>query len=309
MMKGKQAWTQWEEENLADDFAIRVAKGLRMLPAPGFDLAGTLASGQAFHWREMAGGYVGLIGKEPVFARQRQPGAMEVTRDAERAAQHYLALDHDMEAIVGSFPAGDSALARAVAFAPGLRLLRQPAWECLATFITSSMKQVAHIAHISHTLRRRFGQPVAFHGAVLHAYPEPEALARAGEGALRECGLGYRAPFLEQTARLVAEGRLDLSLLTDPRVSDEEALALLLQAPGVGPKIANCVLLFAGQRLGFFPIDVWIERVLRAAYFPRRKKLPAGFLPRFAKEHFGPYGGYAQQFLFHHARLGGKDGA
>lgn len=298
-----------EAEAVASAFAARAAEGLQTIAAPGFDLASTLLSGQAFHWQKVAGGYAGLIGKTPVFLREQGPGMIGLTPGTKETARHYLALDHDMEAIVASFPADDAVLAQAVAFAPGLRLLRQPAWECLATFITSSMKQVAHIAHISHTLRRRFGEPVAFHGAVLHAYPEPEALARAGEAALRACGLGYRAPFLEQTARLVAEGKLDLSLLADPGISDEEALALLLQAPGVGPKIANCVLLFAGQRLGFFPIDVWIERVLRAAYFPRRKKLPAGFLPRFVRQHFGPYGGYAQQFLFHHARLGGKGGA
>ena len=267
-----------------------------------FDLAATLGSGQVFHWRPVDGGFLGLIDRTPVFLRQPSPGRLEVSPGGASAAAAYLALDHDLDAITATFPADDEALARAVAYAPGLRLIRQPAWECLATFITSSLKQVPHISRISHTLRERFGDPVPLAGRILHTYPGPDALARAGEEELRRCGLGYRAAFLAATARLVADGRLELSFLTDPGVPDDEALARLTAAPGVGPKVASCVLLFAGQRLGFFPIDVWIERTLRELYFPRRRKFPAGFLARFARRHFGPYRGYAQQFLFHHAR-------
>lgn len=269
-----------------------------------FDLAATLGSGQVFHWLPHAGGFTGLIDRTPVRLRQDGPEAIQASAGTEAAVAHYLALDHDLDAITATFPPEDEALARAVAHAPGLRLIRQPPWECLATFITSSLKQVAHISQISHTLRRRFGEPVAWDGPALHTYPGPEALARAGEAALRECGLGYRAKYLAETARLVADNRLDLGFLTDPSVPDDAALAALQRAPGVGPKVAACVLLFAGQRLGFFPIDVWIERTLRDAYFPRRRTFPTGFLARFAHRHFGPHRGYAQQFLFHHARTG-----
>jgi len=287
-------------------------RGLAGMPAvtltvQRFDLAATLASGQVFHWRPVDGGFLGLIDTTPVFLRQPTPDRLEINgHGAAVLAAHYLALDHDSEAIVSTFPADDATLAAAVAYAPGLRLIRQPAWECLATFITSSLKQVPHIARLSHTLRGRFGKPVDFDGLTLHTYPSPAALAAVGEAALRQCGLGYRAAYLAATARLVDSGALDLGFLTDPCVPDDEALRRLTQAPGVGPKIASCVLLFAGQRLGFFPIDVWIERALRERYFPRRRKFPAGFLARFAHQHFGPYRGYAQQFLFHHARTGGK---
>lgn len=277
------------------------------LPVQRFDLAATLASGQVFHWRAADGGALGLIDTTPVLLRQPTPDRLEIIGDGPAAlAAHYLALDHDAEAIVSTFPADDATLAAAVAYAPGLRLIRQPAWECLATFITSSLKQVPHIARLSHTLRERFGKPVDFGGTTLHTYPGPAALATAGEAALRQCGLGYRAAYLAATARLVDSGALDLGFLTDPDVPDDEALRRLTQAPGVGPKVASCVLLFAGQRLGFFPIDVWIERALRERYFPRRRKFPAGFLPRFAHRHFGPYRGYAQQFLFHHARTANR---
>lgn len=288
------------------------------LPVRRFDLAATLGSGQVFHWQPSdeprTGAFLGLIDRTPVILRQPAPSRLEIITGALSAASavpapniaadvsRYLALDHDLDAIVASFPSGDTALAAAVAHAPGLRLIRQPPWECLATFITSSLKQVPHIARISHTLRRRFGERLDCLGQTLHTYPSPAALARAGEHALRECGLGYRAPYLAATARLVDSGKLDLAFLTDPAVPDDDALVRLTAAPGVGVKVASCVLLFAGQRLGFFPIDVWIERTLRERYFPRRRHFPSGFLARFARRHFGPCRGYAQQFLFHHAR-------
>jgi N-glycosylase/DNA lyase len=287
-------------------FRDHLGRGLACLPVRRFDLAATLGSGQVFHWQPLAGGFVGVIDRTPVFLRQPEPDRLEVSAGAAETVHSYLALDHDLDAIVATFPPDDAALRTAVAFAPGLRLIRQPAWECLATFITSSLKQVAHIARLSHALRRCAGDPVAFHGLALHAYPGPAAVAALGEPRLRACGLGYRAPFLARTASMVAAGTLDLARLTDPRVSDDDALAGLLEAPGVGPKIASCVLLFAGQRPGAFPIDVWIQRTLRTLYFPRRRSLPPEFLAGFARRHFGPWRGYAQQFLFHHARVGGK---
>jgi N-glycosylase/DNA lyase len=272
------------------------------LPVQRFDLEATLESGQVFHWQRIGGGYFGLIDRTPVWLHQPAPDVLETTAGTESLVSHYLALDHDLDAITATFPAGDAALAHAVDYAPGLRLIRQPAWECLATFITSSLKQVPHISQISHRLRSRFGEAVEGTDPQLHAYPTPAALAAAGEEALRACGLGYRAAYLAATARLVDSGSLDLHFLSDAQISDEDALAQLQRAPGVGPKVAACVLLFGGQRLGFFPIDVWIERTLRERYFPRRKKFPPGFLARFAHRHFGPYRGYAQQFLFHQAR-------
>ena len=274
------------------------------LPVRRFDLAATLGSGQVFHWIATEETSAGLIDQLPVEVRQPAPGWLDVTEGAEAAVARYFALDHDLDAIEATFPSEDAALSAAVRFAPGLRLIRQPAWECLATFITSSLKQVPHISAISHTLRRKYGHPVTFGHHTLHTYPTPEALARAGESGLRACGLGYRATYLAATAERVANGSLDLRFLNDPEVPDEEARARLMTAPGVGPKVAACVLLFAGERLGFFPIDVWIERALRERYFPRRRTFPAGFLARFADRHFGPYRGYAQQFLFHHARTG-----
>ena len=134
-------------------------------------------------------------------------------------------------------------------------------------------------------------------------YPTPEALARAGETALRECGLGYRAAFLHRTASDLWEGRFDLEKVAE--LSDDDARAALCTLHGVGEKIANCALLFGWQRLAAFPVDVWVERVLRQLYFANDPEIKPRVLRDFARTHFGPAGGYAQQFLFHHARMSG----
>jgi N-glycosylase/DNA lyase len=117
---------------------------------------------------------------------------------------------------------------------------------------------------------------------------------------LRKCALGYRAKNLLVTARSVASGDVDLEKLT--ALNDIDLRARLCELPGVGAKVANCVMLFAYERLRAFPIDVWIERVLRESYFPRARKLNAARLRAFTEGYFGDHGGYAQQYLFHHAR-------
>lgn len=275
------------------------------LAAEDFDLAATLGSGQVFHWHRVGGTFIGLAGDLPLVVSQPESGMMCVSGGGAEPARRYFALDHDLNQIRRTLPKGDVHLRRALKFAPGLRILRQPRWECLATFITSSLKQVAHIRQISLLIRRRFGAHVATIGNVeLFSYPTPDALAGAGEPALRACGLGYRAKFLHQTAALIAEGAFELEAVAG--LEDAAAVEKLCELPGVGPKIAQCSLLFAWERLGLFPIDVWIERALRELYFAEARRQPSSKVLRdFAWRHFGPYRGYAQQWLFHHARTSG----
>jgi N-glycosylase/DNA lyase len=276
-----------------------------IIPIKDFDLAATLDSGQVFHWHRQGEQFFGVVHDELLVLEQTGEDTLRVGHGTAEKARHYFALDHDFEKIRATLPADDPHLAAALEHALGLRILRQPAWECLATFITSSLKQVAHIRQISLKLRRRFGKPVAaFGGVELFAYPEPLALAQAGEAALRECGLGYRAKFLHQCAVRIADGAFNIEAVT--ALEDEEAEAKLCELPGVGPKIAQCTLLFGYERLGMFPVDVWIERVLRELYFAKSRRSPKTLrLKKFVRDHFGPYCGYAQQWLFHHARTGG----
>jgi N-glycosylase/DNA lyase len=230
--------------------------------------------------------------------------SLEVEQDGDRLrvpvrhealARRYFALDHPLEAIYASFPTDPFSRA-ALASCRGLRILRQPLWECLGTFITSPMKQVAHIRQMSLNLRTRYGSPVP--GSPIQAYPSPEILAAASENDLRACGLGFRAKSLRLAAAEVAAGRIDLeSLRGRPTTEIRDALCRL---PGVGRKVANCVLLFAYERLDAVPVDVWISRILQAM---RRRKGTLEELERFSARRFGAYAGYVQQYLFHHARM------
>jgi N-glycosylase/DNA lyase len=267
------------------------------------DLAATLDSGQVFHWSPNGDGFIGTVGEVPAYVAQADPLVIRIDSPDVEAAARYLALDHNMSQIVKSFPKLDKPLGKAINYAPGLRLLRQPRWECLATFITSSLKQVAHIRQISLRLRESFGEPIEFKGETLHSYPCPQAIVDAGEKALRACGLGYRAAFLHRTAKSICDGEIDLEAIAE--MDDASAREALCQFHGVGEKIADCVLLFAYERHRCFPIDVWIERVLRKLYFENSDEVTAREIREFGRTRFGKHGGYAQQFLFHYARKTG----
>jgi N-glycosylase/DNA lyase len=302
---------------------------LTEISAPNFDLAMTLDSGQVFHWEKIDNGFLGAIGDQPIYLEQRgevlhakvasaslRAGALyepeasrcvgEPGQDAHAARQlirNYFALDHPLAEICASFP-DDPVMNAARSYCRGLRIIRQPRWECLATFITSSMKQVAHIRQISKALRQRFGSEDKITNYVTHTFPSARRIAQSSEKRLRECALGYRAKNLLATAQLVSSGQVHLESWA--ALSDVDLRIRLCALPGVGAKVANCVMLFAYERPRAFPIDVWIERILKRQYFPTKRKMTAGQLRRFSETYFGDHGGYAQQYLFHHARVAGK---
>jgi N-glycosylase/DNA lyase len=269
------------------------------LPSRGFDLDATLSSGQTFCWRRGADeNWRGWIGDRPCVAGL-DGGQLHVLGSglSEAGVARYFGLDPGLDKILASFPADDPWLLRARLFAPGLRILRQDPWETLCNFICSSLKQIVQIAQINHDLRVAFG-PKLRPGE--HVFPSPAQLARVSEAGLRGCKLGFRAKHLFVAARQIAAGEVSLDHIAT--LPTAEARAELMRVRGVGEKVANCVLLFAYGRLEAFPIDVWVERVLRKLYFRNRRKITAGTLRRFSERHFGPHGGYAQQFLFHWIR-------
>jgi N-glycosylase/DNA lyase len=271
---------------------------LKRVAAPDFDLVTTLDSGQTFHWRAEGKGFIGVIGDEPVYVEQEGDG-LRFAGGSGKLLAHYFSLDHLLNEICASFP-NDPAMNDARSFCQGLRILRQPQWECLATFICSSMKQVAHIRQMSAALRQRFSSAISFRDHAIHPFPSARTIADLPEKELRACGLGYRAPNLLATARRIAAGEVNLDKLAS--LPDAELRTALCELPGVGAKVANCVMLFAYERLCAFPIDVWIARVLRERYFPRKRKMTERMMREFSQDYFGPHGGYAQQYLFHHAR-------
>ncbi len=269
-----------------------------------YDLAATLSSGQAFRWREDSGAWVGIIGNRWVRLQADKLSLRAETAEPVSDWEwltHYLQLELDLEEVLRSFPQ-DEAMCAAVGACRGLRLLRQDPWECLASFILSSTKQIVQIRQIVTVLCERYGEAVSAPAELpaARAFPCPARLAEASEAELRACKMGFRAPYLLKTARRVASGDIELARLGQLPV--ESAREQLMELPGVGRKIADCVLLFAYGFPTAFPVDVWIMKALRKLYFPGRRATMQR-LHRFAGTHFGPNGGYAQQYLFHYMRI------
>jgi len=274
-----------------------------VFPARDYDLGATLESGQAFRWNRVEGGWNGVIHNRWV---RLHADEFSITAEAAQPVSdwswltHYLQIQLDLGAVVASFP-GDEPIRAAVNACRGLRLLRQDPWECLASFILSSTKQIVQIRQIVSVLCERFGEPLpaAPQYAPAFGFPSPARLARASEAELRACKMGFRAPYLLETARSVTEGFIDLERLRELPV--EDARHELVKLPGVGRKIADCVLLFAYGFQSAFPVDVWVIKALQKLYFPRRRA-SAKRLRHFSETHFGPNAGYAQQYLFHYMR-------
>ncbi len=278
-----------------------------------YDLAATLDSGQVFRWQRHKDSWIGVVGTNWVRLTQK-PGAIlaetvELQTDLRWLGQ-FLQIEVDLKKILGTFP-DDEPMNAAVAACHGLRILRQEPWECLASFMLSSTKQIVQIRQIVSNLCDCFGEPIIrppiSSDEPRCAFPGPERIAGLTEGQLRDCKMGFRAPNLLAAARQIAEGKFDLERIRGMDYAG--ARAELMKLRGVGGKIADCVLLFAYGFDCAFPVDVWVERALQQLYFPRRR---AGEkrLRHFAATHFGPHAGYAQQYLFHYIRTklprGGK---
>jgi N-glycosylase/DNA lyase len=280
---------------LQDPDAPQVSHSLH---AHGLNLDATLSSGQAFSWRRQpAGHWRGWIDGRPCLVWLQGDALRAVGPGLARdAVSTYFGLDLPIDDILASFPS-DPWLDRARAFAPGLRILRQEPWETLCNFISSSLKQITQIEQINHDLRRTFGQKFSDD---LYTYPDAGRLAQTNEAQLRACRLGFRARHLHVAASQIASREVSLERIAT--LPTPEAREQLMRVRGVGEKVANCVLLFAFGRAEAFPIDVWVERVLRQLYFKGNTRVQHERLRAFAHSHFGPFRGYAQQFLFHWIR-------
>jgi N-glycosylase/DNA lyase len=282
------------------------------------DVAASLESGQAHRWRREGDWFSGVVRGNFIKIRQTPPypplgqggttGGVKLefrSQPSPEASvapllQSYFRLDDDINAIYAEI-SRDERVAAMVARYPGLRVLRQEPWECLIAFICSANNNIPRIHQNMETLADRYGTPIKMDGQVRHAFPTPAQLAEAGETELRELRLGFRAPYVAQAARRVAEARLDLEALV--RCSYPEAKVRLMECPGVGSKIADCVAVFSLEKLEAFPIDVWVRRALGEWYFPGQKTPTDRVLLEWAQDHFGRYAGYANQYLFHGRRL------
>jgi len=302
---------------------MTAASGI-FLRARDYHLAATLDSGQVFRWRQIANSWHGVVGGHFVKLTHAPDGIHAETLSPVENwdwLREFLRTEIDFAAVLNSFP-DDEPMRNAVAACRGLRLLRQEPWECLASFICSSTKQIVQIRQIVEMLCERFGEPIARSGvtarrrkqpgdggflpnaATPFAFPSPQRIAAATEAELRACKMGFRAPSLLNAARQIADGRCDLEGIRS--LDYAAARAELMKLRGVGEKIADCVLLFAYGFDSAFPVDVWVERALQKLYFPRRRASEKR-LRKFAATHFGPHAGYAQQYLFHYMRTKHRD--
>ncbi|WP_138006397.1 DNA-3-methyladenine glycosylase family protein [Halalkalirubrum salinum] len=293
--------------------------------AGDFDLQSTVESGQSYLWdrpdgqmyteSDVHGGtawYETVVSpihgvtEEPAVVRVRQHHdrlEWESTTDAVSILTHILRLDDDLDAIERAVPA-DPMITRAFDRYPGMRLVRDPAFPSLISFICSAQMRVSRIHGMQRSLRETYGMAVEMDGQTYYAYPTPESIAARTEAELRGLSLGYRAPYIQRTAEMVAGGE------ADPRdaasLPYEDAREYLTQFVGVGEKVADCVLLFS---LGFtepVPLDTWIQTAI-ADYYPDCACGSYAETSRSIRDRFGgKYAGYVQTYVFHHLRNGGE---
>ena len=259
-----------------------------------FDLAQTLDNGQAFRWASVGEGkFSGIAHGRRLELEFINHGTTDegnlilkdvVLTEFESTWHTYFDLDRSYVNLRRTFSKHDT-LTKALAFSPGLRLMRQDTWEILISFILSQNSNIPRIKKMIQLLCENFGQLLPCGG---HTFPTAKALAVLAVKELDVIRSGYRSAYIIDAARRVASGLLDLNHISAQPT--EDIRAALLQVHGVGPKVADCVLLFGFGRLECFPLDVWMKRVVAELY-------PEGFPTELAE-----YAGIAQQFLFHYAR-------
>ena len=280
-----------------------------------FDLELSLTMGQAFRWRRYGDGWFsGVIGDHLIHIRQTAGGVEyraggadgETDGDLGALLSAYFRLDDDLVAIYADLGARDPHIATLIRQYPGLRVLRQEPWECLVSYICSANNNIKRISDSVEAMADRLGDPIHLDGKGRHTFPSALRLADAGEGLLRELGLGLRAPRVAGAAEMVCDGELDLIGLTSTDVSCSESTGRLTGCRGVGLKIASCVALMSLDKTDAFPVDRWILRALTAGNYagcpPPGKHLHDRAHKRiisWAQGYFGPYAGYAGQYLFH----------
>jgi N-glycosylase/DNA lyase len=271
-----------------------------------FDLDATLSCGQVFRWDHTPDGWwVGIVGNQVVKIRQDYE-RLEYRGVRASFIRNYFSLDSNLGEILASIDA-DPHIHACILKNQGLRLVRQPPWECTVSYICSTNSNIPTIRRRIASLADKYGSPVAFEGKSYHAFPEPSSIFSGSSNSLKECRLGYREPYVLGTSGMITNERAWEEMIR--RLPYPEARRELMKLHGIGPKAADCILLFAFQKFEAFPVDVWIRRIMQHYYLPELgtsspltgREYDA--IRRFAQEHFGEYCGYAQEYLYA-ARLG-----
>lgn len=245
------------------------------------DLHATLFCGQCFNWHDQSGVYQAVVQGRYVECSAENFAA---TVDNQPFLRHYFDVDWEYAEARRNLSALDTRLASALEKFWGIHILRQDPFEVLICFILSQNNTIARIRKLYATLCREYGQHIE---GPWYAFPTAQQMAGASEEELRSFSMGFRAPYLVDA--VAKHGILEQI----PALDFHEALQLLMTIRGVGPKVGNCILLYGFHRMEAFPMDTWMQKVMKA-WFPGKDST-----------YFAPYAGLAQQYLFHYARTEG----
>lgn len=285
------------------------------------NLKATLECGQAFRWKkvpfpgrpDLPFAYQGVVGAcaltvgqdrlvtRKILVAREQPAADSSEGELSDWVRRYFSDGDDVEGIEKELASQGDVMAEAVRYGSGLRILTQDYWECLASYVLSANNSIRNISATIERLAERYGRPA---GMGRRSFPDPRVVACQEACSLRQSKCGFRDKYLLDAASKVASGQVDLKGLEQmPR---EEARRGLMKIAGVGPKVADCVLLFAYHNLGVFPVDVWIARAVSRHYLGGRAVKPDE-ARREGERRFGDLAGYAQGYLFYWMRGTAKE--
>jgi len=277
-----------------------------------FSLEHTLRCGQLFRWEKLGDWWYGIV-KDTVVKIRQITGKLMFQTFSEKMntefIEKYFRLDDNLPSILSQIDK-DEHTRKAIQRFHGLRISRQEPWECLISYICATYKNIPAIKNMIYNISKRFGRKITFNSHDFYTFPEPSDLAHASLEEMRSCGLGFRAERVLEASKILDSGGFDLEDLR--KMDYEKARQELLALPGVGQKVADCVLLFSLDKLEAFPVDIWIKRAVIEFYpnyfehsFIERVSGKSSITPReyeilssFGRKRFGKYAGYAQEYLF-----------
>ncbi len=274
-----------------------------------FDLKDIFECGQCFRWnKEENGSYTG-IWKENVVNIKKEGQDFVFTgicknNNLEEEIQKYFDLDRDYEQIKKELSKKDEYMKTSIAYGKGIRILNQDLWETIISFIISANNNIPRIKGIIERLSKAYGDKIEWNGKEYYTFPTPRELKDVTVEEYRKLGLGFRDIRLYETTKMILDGKVDLKKL-EQNPNTMEVRDELLSLSGVGPKVADCILLFSDlKRLEVFPIDVWVRRVMNDLYIQNEDeaKVSKKQIEKIAKNKFGNLAGLAQQYLFYWRR-------